>query len=179
MTKKLTIVLVLASFLIIACNSAKREQNKAIKEIQSLESELIADSISIINQKKAKQLIDLYNIYSSNYKTDSLAPEYLFKAGELAMNLNYSTQAIVYLNRFEKDFNSHDKMPYCIFFQAFIYENQLNNLEKAEQYYQRFIDKYPNHELADDAATSIKHLGKSLEEIIQSFEEQRKAENNK
>ena len=90
------------------------------------------------------------------------------------MNLNHSTKAIVYLNRFEKEFQDHNKMPYCIFFQAFIYENQMNNLEKAKLYYQRFINEYPNHELVDDAETSIKNLGRSLEDIIKDFEEKNK-----
>ena len=39
-----------------------------------------------------------------------------------------------------------------------------------------FIDKYPDHELADDAATSIKNLGKPIEEIIKEFEKENPAE---
>jgi outer membrane protein assembly factor BamD (BamD/ComL family) len=162
------------ALIVFGCNSSDKEKKMAISEISSLENNLVTNTTLVLNKKNARQLIDLYDAYNTKYPNDSLAPEYLFKAGELAMNLTNSTQAIVLLNKFENEYSTHEKYPYCIFFQAFVYENQLNNLEKAKQYYQLFIDKYPQHELADDAKSSIDNLGKPLEEIIKSFEETKK-----
>jgi hypothetical protein len=53
---------------------------------------------------------------------------------------------------------------------AFTYENTLGNIGKANEFYTKFLDKYPDHELADDARTAIKFLGKSPEEMVREFE---------
>lgn len=167
------------SFIILfsACNSEIREKKNAVNEINKLETELVSDSTALVNTITANKLIEHYKIYVNKYPEDTTSGNYLFKAGELAMNLNQSMQAIVLLKQYERDFSDHSKMPYCIFFQAFIFENQMNNLEKAEQYYNKFINDYPNHELVDDAKTSIKNLGKSLEEIIKEFEKNKEGVN--
>ncbi|NOZ46727.1 MAG: tetratricopeptide repeat protein [Chlorobi bacterium] len=175
MLKKLFIALI--PFIIFtSCNTKKSEKAEANMKIQKLESEIIADTTGFINKKGAKQLLELYDDYAKKYEMDSLAPRYLFKAGELAMNLNFSTKALDFLNRLENKYPKSAKMPYCIFFQAFIYENQLKNLGQAKIYYQKFIDNYPTHELVDDAKISISNLGKSLDDIIKGFDEQKKDE---
>ncbi len=171
MNRKISLIAISIVILISACNTEKKEKKLAVKNIKSIENELVSDSTAFISTQKANQLVELYKIYVNKYPADTLSADYLFKAGELTMNLNHSMQAIILLKQFEKEYNSHQKMPYCIFFQAFVYENQMNNLDKAKQYYQQFINDYPEHELADDAETSIKNLGKPLEEIIQGFKE--------
>ncbi len=47
----------------------------------------------------------------------------------------------------------------AIFMVGYLNANHLNNIEKARQYYQLFIDKYPQHDLADDARFELDHLG--------------------
>lgn len=178
MIKNLNLFVLSLIILFLACTTEIREKKIAVSEIKKLETELVSDSTALINTTAANKLIEHYKIYVNKYPEDTTAGNYLFKAGELAMNLNQSMKAIVLLKQFERDFSDHSKMPYCIFFQAFIFENQMNNLEKAEQYYQQFIDDYPGHELVDDAETSIKNLGKSLEEIILEFEKNNKTGNS-
>lgn len=53
----------------------------------------------------------------------------------------------------------------ALFMVAFINANYTNNLDKAREYYQKFLDKYPDNELADDAEYELKHLGKSIDEL--------------
>ncbi len=54
--------------------------------------------------------------------------------------------------------------------QAFAYENIIGNTGKAFEYYNEFLSKFPEHELADDALTAIKFMGKSPDEIVREFE---------
>jgi hypothetical protein len=54
--------------------------------------------------------------------------------------------------------------------EAFTYENTLGNIGKANELYNKFLYKYPDHELADDARAAIKFLGKSAEEMVREFE---------
>ena len=57
-----------------------------------------------------------------------------------------------------------------MFLKAFILEDNLKNIDAAEQAYQSFIDKYPNHHFADDAQFSLNNLGKTDAEIQQELE---------
>ncbi|RMG37345.1 MAG: outer membrane protein assembly factor BamD, partial [Methanobacteriota archaeon] len=52
----------------------------------------------------------------------------------------------------------------ALFMLGYINANHLNNLEKAKKYYTEFLEKYPNHELADDAKYELDNLGKNVEE---------------
>jgi TolA-binding protein len=49
---------------------------------------------------------------------------------------------------------------------GFIYANELNNYEKAKIYYQKFLERYPNSELAISAKFELENLGRKPEEII-------------
>ncbi len=65
------------------------------------------------------------------------------------------------------------RLPECIFTEAFIYENNLNDYGKASYYYNLFLMKYPNHPLAESASAGIKNLGKPLDQLIHEFEAKR------
>jgi outer membrane protein assembly factor BamD (BamD/ComL family) len=56
-----------------------------------------------------------------------------------------------------------------MFMQAYVYENSLQDYGKAKTVYTEFIRKYPESELVEDARISIRNLGKSPEEILESL----------
>ena len=43
--------------------------------------------------------------------------------------------------------------------------NDLKNFEEAGKFYKKFIDKYPDHDLADDAQYELNNLGKDINEL--------------
>jgi outer membrane protein assembly factor BamD (BamD/ComL family) len=51
------------------------------------------------------------------------------------------------------------------FMLGFIYANSLENLEEAKKYYTLFIEKYPDHDLADDAQYELNNLGKDINDL--------------
>jgi outer membrane protein assembly factor BamD (BamD/ComL family) len=51
------------------------------------------------------------------------------------------------------------------FMLGFIYANSLENFEQAKKYYTLFIEKYPDHELADDAQYELNNLGKDINDL--------------
>ncbi len=53
----------------------------------------------------------------------------------------------------------------ALFMMGYLNANHLNNLEKARKYYTEFLEKYPNHELADDAKYELENLGKDVEDL--------------
>lgn len=51
------------------------------------------------------------------------------------------------------------------FMLGFINANDLENFEDAEKYYKAFLEKYPQHDLADDAQYELNTLGKDINEL--------------
>jgi outer membrane protein assembly factor BamD (BamD/ComL family) len=51
------------------------------------------------------------------------------------------------------------------FMLGFIYANSLENLVEAKKYYTLFIEKYPNHDLADDAQYELNNLGQDINDL--------------
>lgn len=122
-----------------------------------------ADSLDL---SLACEAIGKYLNYAGKFPHDSLAAEYLFKAAEIAMNAKQPHNAVNYLTRIENEYPNFDKYDKCLFLKAFIYENEIKDLTKAERYYKLFLSKFPNSELAASAQSAIMYLGLSDEDLI-------------
>ena len=55
-----------------------------------------------------------------------------------------------------------ENAPKAMFMIGFIYANNTKDFEQAKKYYEMFIEKYPDHELADDAQYELKNLGQDI-----------------
>ncbi len=167
--KNTFLLFVIISLLISSC--AKSPRDEANDKIIAIEKQLTEDTSMVLDKAVALDLTQQYANFAENFPADTLAPHYLFKAGEMAMNLSMGSKSIMYFNKIVKQYSGYKKMPEAIFLMAFVYENQMNNEKMATQLYQQFMDDYPNHILYKDAKASIDNMGKSLEELIKSFEE--------
>jgi len=85
--------------------------------------------------------------------------------------LNKAQQSLELFNRIIYQYPAYERVPESLFLMGFIYENNLQNFGKAKEIYERFIQRYPDHEFADDAAISIQNLGKTPEELVREFEQ--------
>ena len=155
----------------VACSN---KENEKIVKIQELEKTVFNDKTQTYDKEKSKELITLYVEYAKENPKDTLAPKYLFHAGELAMSLSFGNEAIQYFNGVNVDFPNYEKAPTALFLEAFVYETQIFDTQKAGEIYKQFVAKYPKHELADDAQASINNLGKTPEELVKEFEAQNK-----
>lgn len=159
-----TFTALLTITLIFSCST----KNKSLNAIEKLEKELY--SKPELDKKLAAQLIDTYVAYADLNKSDTNSAMYLFKAAELAMNTLAGSQSVLYFDKIINNFPSYSRAADCVFLKAFVYENQLGNLDEAKKYYNEFITKYPNHILVKDAKASLQFLGMSPEELIKHFE---------
>ncbi len=174
--KILLSVLIIASIIFVSCSETPR--NKDVDKITTIEQKLVDDSTMVFDKKLAIDLIQMYTTFSDNYPADSITPDYLFKAGRLAMNMNNGNKSIQLFDRILKQYPNFDKLPETVFLSAFVYENILNDNKKAKVLYLRFMKDYPDNILYNDAKASIDNMGKSLEDIIKGFEK-KDAENTK
>ncbi|MFH2142413.1 MAG: tetratricopeptide repeat protein, partial [Bacteroidota bacterium] len=163
----------LVFFLILSFScSNNSDKTGDIEQIAQLEKKLFENSSAYFeNQPTAEELIVLYENYYKNFPDDSLTPEFIFKAAETCRSLNKGEEAIKYYDIIFNEYKDFGKYAYCLFLKGFVYENVIKDILKAKKYYTLFIEKYPDHDFADDAKILIEQLGKSPEELIRSFEE--------
>lgn len=158
-----------AIILILASGCGESKEKKADK-ISTLEKQLYASAATGFNKAKADSLLSLYESYVQKYPKDSLAPKYQFQAAGLAMTLGNGKKSLELYGNFIKLFPENPKVPVCMFFTAYIYENMIMNLEKAREIYLNFIEKYPNNDFVKDAQVALENLGKTPEQLVREFE---------
>lgn len=158
-----------ALMLLVIIASCKSEKQKLADTISNKEKELMADSLKAIDRKKATDMIALYKDYAVKFPDDTLSPEYLFKAGDIANGIGSSREAIAFYKQCAEN-NSYRKRAVALFLEGFILENQLKDYFKARGIYNEFLEKYPDHPLTDDVKYSLQNIGKSPEDLIREFE---------
>ncbi len=164
------ILLSLSVILMVGCG-VNAEKKKVLQRISASEAKIFGDSTATIpDEKTGMEMIQAYTDYANGWPKDTISAEYLFKGAEIAMNLNQSGMAIEYYNRILLNYPEFKKRPYCVFLQAFILENQMNQFDQAKVRYQEFIDKYPDHILAKDAQASIQNMGRPIEDLIKEWD---------
>jgi len=154
--------------------SCKPESDRTADKIRETEKMLINDSTKMLNRSLAEGELKAYAEFTEKFPEDTRSEEFLYKAAELANSMGKTAVALDYYHSFCEKYPKSKKAPYALFLQAFIYENQLKNLDKARELYSGFLTAYPDHELAKDARFSLNNLGKSEEELIKMFEEKNK-----
>lgn len=180
-----SIAIISLSLVLFACGSAggDKDANEAteivnldalnidnlLAEIKKREDVLKEDSVKT-DKQKAQDLLEAYIVFQERFSNREQSAEYLFKAGEIAMGLNLTAVSIRCLDKVYNDYRDYEKRPYALFLKAFVLENQANNYDEARSTYEKFIQEYPGHEMADDAEYSIKNMGKTPEELIREFE---------
>jgi len=159
---------VIVSAVVSSCNTVPKEQQ--IENIKKLEKDVFGSQS--LDKDKGIEMINAYVEFSKKNPTDTISASFLFKAAELSMNLQLGSQSIIYYDKIMKNYPEFNKVAECLFLKAFVYENQLQDMDNAKKYYSQFIEDYPNHPLVKDAEASIKYLGKSPEELVKMFQEQ-------
>lgn len=163
--KNITIIFLSIVILFTACQS---ERDKAFNEIKKKEAILAADSLQL-NDSLAYVLTKDYEAFSKKFPADKYAPEFLFKAADIANGMENYGKSIELFNLIADQYPDFNKAAESLFLCAFIYE-QAGNVVLAEKYYKEVIARYPKSELKAQSEASIKNLGKSPEELVKEFE---------
>lgn len=164
--------ILIAMLIGFSCAGPQKEAKKSNlnDSISVLEDKLFNNEDIQISKDEAINLIGLYQDYATEFPKDSLAPVYLFRASDLSMNLQRPNETISLFNEILQKYPDYEKTSSVLFLKAFVYEDQLGDLENAKKYYEEYLEKYPNSDFADDAEMSLKNLGKTPEELILEFE---------
>jgi len=168
---RISTVLFISTILLISCNNTNNSNNTVtLEQISSLEKELFSSENLSLDMAKAKHLAELYIEFAKTHPQDQLSPEFLYKASDIYMNLNYPKQALALYDNILTKYPSYKNNPTIMFLKGFVYDDQLKDYDNARVCYENFLEKYPESEFADDAIISLNNLGKSPEEMIKEFE---------
>ena len=160
---------------LMVCVNCTSQRDKALNEILSYEA-TIDFAATKVDMPTGETLVKMYVGFANDYPNDSLAPMYLTKAADVAMNIKRGDIAIKYLDRVVKDYPDYDKLADCYFMRGYVYETVLADINKAKEAYELFLLQYPNHPLAADTRIIIQNLSLSDEEIIKMIMEKNMAQ---
>lgn len=150
-------------------NSAQRQVPSTGEKIAALEKKLFGQEDQY-NMNDAKELMMLYIGFADSVPSDEKSPDYLFKAADISLYQQSGDKTIALFDRILTDYPQHPHAAMSLFLKAFVFDNRMADTAMAHRYYSEFIQSYPQHEFADDAAIAIQNLGKSPEELIREFE---------
>jgi len=165
--------LFLAATFLFACNSEKNQINQQISDLET-EVETQATAQSVTN------LFGKYDDYTNTFPDDAeMNGRYMYRAAGLAYRAGNYTKTAEYLERGIKDFSASSITPSSYVLLGTVYEENLNNIDKAKTSFQHVLDNYPDHEGADRAALFFKPADEKLQTLIAQKEAVLKDENGK
>ncbi len=151
-----------------------QDRDTMMEHIASKEMKLFADSDGEMATEEAAEIIPLYLDFVNQFPEDPLSPDYLFKAGEVAQGLGYYMQSVEYFNGVHMRYPTHERAPYALFFQGFVFYNYLELPTYAKGSFLDFLDKYPGHILEKDVRALLQLLHSSEEEYFRIIIEKNK-----
>lgn len=138
-----------------------------LSQIKEMEGEMF--KAAEIDNAKANDAIKLYTDYALYFPTDTLAPEYLFKAGEVATASKKYKKALEQYETILSKYADYKHYKETMYLKAFLLDNFLNDDAAAKVVYEEVIAKYPTTNYAKDAKTAIQNLGKTDEQLMEEI----------
>lgn len=165
--KKFIVYFVLVFVLVlVGCNS-----NDPAKRIEKLEEQAFATE-GAINPEVANDLVSAYCDFADANPDDAMAPEYLFKAVDVSMNLNEPQRTIYIIDQLLNNYPDYPRTQAALFVKGFIFETRYENYDMAKKIYEQYLVMYPDGEFAESCRASIENLGLTPEELVKKFENQ-------
>lgn len=159
---------------IAVSKQTKPDNSKAglLKQIKALEDTLYASDK--MDKQLGNRAIALYQEFHKYYWQDTIACDFLFKAGEIADNMGYPQKAIELYRECYDYYPTSSLAPYCLFRIGNIYHFTLNDYVEAKLAYNDCKKEFPNSPIAKDAENLLNNVAKSDKELIREFEKKNK-----
>ncbi|MFT5337130.1 MAG: tetratricopeptide (TPR) repeat protein [Luteibaculaceae bacterium] len=171
--KKILVFACGLGLLVGACSNPTQENGQRIEELNGLlrGASTTEEMIAFAQEQNGLILDQLANAQNME---DTTRYAMLIQGAKCGRALKEFDQSIGFYEELVRDFPEAEFTPKAYFLSGFIYENDLQDLGKADSLYSLVISKYPDNELADQARILKEQLGIPLEDIIRKFQEQNK-----
>lgn len=137
--------------------------------IKNLGETMLDEKTGSWDRLKVRDFISLSRVQAGIVKNDDEVQKSLFNAANMSVATKNYDQALSIYDYVLAHPNDFSKVPTALFLKGFTYDEHLKNFDEAKKYYNKFLEKYPEDGYAESVKASLKNLGKSAEEIIQSF----------
>lgn len=166
MKRLLTLLSILVVVFFASCGN-----DNTMKKIQELESKMLGND-GMIKNDVGLELIDAYVLYAEKNSKDEIAPDYLFKALDISVNLklNDYSKSIEIADMIVSRYPDHNLAPMALYLKGFVYEELMHSNYNAEKAYNEFLEKYPDNPMVEEVKASLKNIGISNLELIRRFE---------
>lgn len=156
-----SLLLIVIGILFVQC-SGKNDQ------------EYYESAMELIKENKFDEAINEFSLLIKDYPISHLVGDAYFEMGKIyhgkmiksLSEIESLEQAVEYYGLVANKFPDSPNAPKSLFMVGFIQANELRQLDKAKQTYNKFIEKYPDNELAKSAQIELDNLGLSPEEIL-------------
>lgn len=116
------------------------------------------------NPQDALTAMRMYSDFATKYPDDTLTPEYLFLASDLATGTGNYQQAAEYLETILSRYTTYRKYEDAMFAAALVYDSYLENVnhggDRAIQLYEQVEAKYPDSYYAEQSKVLKTYVGK-------------------
>jgi TolA-binding protein len=126
-----------------------------------------------INRVNAQKYVDICEAHALVYPNDKNTPLYLYRAGEISVAIRTFAKSLTIYDWLIDFYPDYVKTPNALFAKGYLMEEELKKPERARMAFSKFLETYPEHELADDAKFLLENIGKSGDEIIKIIEANR------
>jgi tetratricopeptide (TPR) repeat protein len=137
--------------------------------INNLGETMLDEKTGSWDRLKVRDFISLSRIQAGIVKNDDDVQKSLFNAANMSVATKNYDQALAIYDYVLTNSDDFSKTPTALFLKGFTYDEHLKNFDEAKKYYNEFLEKYPEDGYAESVRASLKNLGKSAEEIIESF----------
>lgn len=174
-----TVIFAISLALLCACTPKPQTANEAtqaelVSTLGELETTLRQKPDQVLDSANVLTFVRNAQALASRFPQDSLAPVYLFRAAELCHATGKFNEAIGLWGQIGTSFSPYIRSAEAVFMQGFVAENELKDRDKALEYYEVFLEKYPEHPMAKDAQVLLANLKRGVtdQQLIEQFEQQ-------
>lgn len=154
----------------------KQAEKVIVQEVDSVQlekrekiSSLHSEFLSTNDLVTANKLIDEYQKYFSEYKSDTTNINFLYNKAVTEFSINRFSDAVSTIDTLLFNYSSKHLRAESMMFKAFIYENRLKQYQKAEKTYLNIIRYFPGTEYSKSAEVNLNNLGKTDEELLKEL----------
>ncbi|MBK8669676.1 MAG: hypothetical protein IPN89_09490 [Saprospiraceae bacterium] len=127
-----------------------------------------------INIENTQKYIDVCESFALAFPYDPMAPEYLFRAAEMARGMGSLPKMMSLYDWIYTYFPTYKKANMALFLKGFAMDTNFKRPEEARKIYEKFLQKHPQDSLAKDVKFLLKNLGKSDAELLKEIEKSKK-----
>jgi len=169
---KLSLNFILLIFLVLTVSCSKEEKKISIIEEKNLESQMMAAYNEGLRELKNGDVIyasKKFNEVELLYPQSIWAPRSVLMAAYAYFTQLYYSDAIIELERFLVKYKKHPRTDYAYYLLALCHYDQivdetkdLNEILKAQKYFQIVVTNYPNTEYALDSQFKLEFIHEIL-----------------